>query len=300
MKLKKSVIALFLGPAVIVYLAIFLYPTLRAALMSLYEISSMSDAMDKWSFVGLSNYSELFTNSYFLKSVGNVFKIWLIGGVIVFVAAFFFAVLISGVRGKAFWRAVIYLPNTISVVVMSVVWLHYVYNPTFGLLTTVFKWLGLESWAAFQWTADNHIFVSMLIAFCFGSIGYFMLILGAAMDGIPTDFYEAAKLEGSSVVHSFFKITLPLIRDVFQTTLVLWTTIAINFFVWSAVFGWQIAETMTPGYYMYLKVFGSNQSSSEVYNVGLGASIGVLITIAVLIISWIISKLLGSKDRLEY
>lgn len=194
----------------------------------------------------------------------------------------------------------IYLPNTVSVVVMSVIWLQYVYNPTFGLLTHVFRLLGLEQLANIQWTDDQHLFLSMLIAFCFGSIGYFLLILGAAMDRIPNDYYEAALLEGANTVYQFFHITLPLLRDVFKTTLVLWTVTAINFFVWSSIFGRNDPHTMTPGYYMYLKVFGGERiSDTQAFNVGAGAAIGVLITVAIIGFSFLLG-LLFRKDRLEY
>lgn len=304
MRLSKKLIALYLGPAIFIYLAIFLYPTLRAAMMSFYDIGSLTDKMSNWKFVGLDNYAMLFNNSYFTASIWNVFLIWFLGGLIIFFFAFFYAIIInSGVRGKGFWRAIVYLPNTVSVVVMSVVWLHYVYNSRYGLLTTISSKLGVDSLASVQWTADENLFAAMLIAFCFGSIGYFMLILGAAMDRIPTDFYEAALLEGANVLHKFFYITLPLILDVFRTTLVLWTTIAINFFVWSAVFGWAMPEVMTPGYYMYLKVFGKEKAGSmegDMFNVGMGAAIGVMITIAIIIISLLISKIFQRKERLEF
>ncbi|GGD91597.1 carbohydrate ABC transporter permease [Paenibacillus nasutitermitis] len=302
MKLKKSVIALFLFPAVTIYLLIFLYPTVRAALMSFYEIPALSSKIAEWRFVGLDNYEALIHNSYFVGSVRNVIVIWIAGGVIIFILAFLFAAIISsGVRGKGFWRSLIFLPNTVSVVVLSVVWLQYIFNSSFGFLTGFFKFFGLTGLASIQWTDDQHIFLSMLLAYCFGSIGYFMLILGAGMDRIPLDYYEAALLEGAGVFRKFFMITLPLLRDVFRTTLVLWTISALNFFVWSAVFGLKNPQTMTPGYYMYLKVFGADKTAyqQEAFNVGAGATIGVMIMLAILALSYLIN-LFFRKDRLEY
>ncbi|QNK57943.1 carbohydrate ABC transporter permease [Paenibacillus sp. PAMC21692] len=302
MKIKKSVIALFLFPAVAIYLSIFLYPTIRAALMSFYEIPALSSRMTEWRFIGFENYEALMRNSYFMGSVWNVIVIWIAGGLIIFTLAFLFAAIISsGVRGKGFWRALIFLPNTVSVVVLSVVWLQYIFNSSFGFLNSFFKFIGLTGLASIQWTDDQHIFLSMLLAFCFGSIGYFMLILGAGMDRIPMDYYEAALLEGAGAFRKFFMITLPLLRDVFRTTLVLWTISALNFFVWSAVFGLKNAQTMTPGYYMYLKVFGADKTTyqQEAFNVGAGATIGVMIMLAILFCSYLIN-LFFRKDRLEY
>ncbi|MFD2114579.1 carbohydrate ABC transporter permease [Paenibacillus yanchengensis] len=302
MRLSKSTITLFLLPAVIVYLAIFLYPTGRSLLMSFFEIPALSSRMSDWSFVGLKNYTDLYHNSYFIGSIWNVIKIWLYGGIIVMFCAFLFAaILASGVRGKSFWRSLLYLPNTVSAVVLSAVWLHYIFNSSYGFLTKAFQFLGLHSLADIQWTSDQHLFTSMLIAYCFGSIGYFMLLLNAGMERIPEDYYEASVIEGANAIQKFFKITLPLLQDVFRMTLILWTVTAINFFVWSATFGLESPETMTPGYYMYLKVFGSKGTvfSQEAFNVGAGTAVGVMITISIVIISMLIN-LFFRKERLEY
>jgi ABC-type sugar transport system permease subunit len=296
------VIALFLLPAIIVYLAIFLYPTIRSLLMSFYEIPSLTSEMSDWTYLGFDNFTQLFTNSYFVGSAWNVLKIWFFGGLIVFVFAFLFsAILTSGVRGKSFWRSLIYLPNTVSAVVLSVVWLHYIFNSSYGFLTKVFGFFGLDSLANMQWTSDEYLFFSMLMAYCFGSIGYFMLLLSAGMERIPNDFYEAATLEGANPLQKFFKITLPLLQDVFRMSLTLWTVTAINFFVWSATFGQESPETMTPGYYMYIKVFGSQGTvfQQDAFNVGAGAAVGVIITVSILVITTIINQFF-SKDRLEY
>ncbi|QGQ94533.1 sugar ABC transporter permease [Paenibacillus psychroresistens] len=303
MRIKKPIIALFLGPAVIIYFAIFFYPTLRTGLMSFYNVESISSQFSEWSFIGLDNYVDLIHNSYFTGSVWNVLKIWIIGGALVFFFAFLFAVIISsqGVRWKAFWRSLIFLPNTVSAVVLSIVWLQYVYNYDYGFLAKLFKMVGLNSLAEIQWTDDIHLFISMLLAYCFGCIGYFMLILNAGMDRIPQDYYEAALLEGANAFDKFFKITLPLLRDVFRTTLVLWTITSINFFVWSATFGLADPHTMTPGYFMYLRVFGNSRSvyMDDAFNIGSGATVGVLITLAVIVLSSLIN-LFFRKERLEY
>ncbi|MBP3964605.1 carbohydrate ABC transporter permease [Paenibacillus lignilyticus] len=304
MRMKKSIIALFLAPAVIIYLAIFLYPTLRTFAMSFYNIPALSSRIAEWKFVGLVNYKDVTSSTYFIGSVKNVLGIWALGGVLIFTFAFLYAaILTSGVKGKNFWRSLIFLPNTVSAVVMSVVWLQYIYNSSFGLLTSVFNRLGLTALANIQWTDNEHIYYAMIMAFSFGSIGYFMLILNAGINRIPGDFYEVATLEGASPWTKFFKITLPLLRDVFRTTLVLWTITAFNFFVWSATFGLDDPHTVTPGYYMYQKVFGMAKGNSVLtdgaFNVGSGASVGILITLATLLASALISRLFP-KDRLEY
>ncbi|MDQ6418904.1 sugar ABC transporter permease [Paenibacillus sp. LHD-117] len=303
MRISKSTISLFLLPAVALYLCIFLYPTVRALLMSFFEIPNIASRMSEWKFIGFENYWQLLHNTYFIGSSWNVFKIWLFGGIVVLFFAFLFAaILASGVRGKSFWRSLVYLPNIVSPVVLTVVWLHYIFNSTYGFLTKTFRFLGLNGLADLQWTSDDHLFLSMLIAYCFGSIGYFMLLLNAGMERIPHDYYEAALLEGAGPLTKFFSITLPLLQDVFRMALVLWTITAINFFVWSATFGQESPETMTPGYYMYIKVFGSSTTvyQEDSFNVGAGATVGVIITVSILVLSAVINLFFRRKERLEY
>jgi ABC-type sugar transport system permease subunit len=302
MRLKRGVIVLFLLPAIIIYLGIFLYPTIRTVMMSFYNIPSLSSRMYEWKWVGFQNYFDLMHNSYFISSVLNVLKIWIFGGAFIFFLAFFYAVLLtSGIRGKSFWRSLIYLPNTVSAVVLSVVWLQYIFNSSFGFLTNFFKFFRLNSLANIQWTSNELIFTSMIIAFTFGSVGYFMLILLAGIERIPYDFYEASTLEGANVLQKFFMITLPLLRDVFKTSLVLWTVTAMNFFVWSATFGLDDPHTITPGYYMYRNIFGSTSrvNSLESLNVGAGAVVGILITLSIIVLAFIINRFF-KKDTLEF
>lgn len=172
-------------------------------------------------------------------------------------ALLFAVILSSGVRFKVFFRSVIYLPNIVAAVAMGTMWIQYVFNSQYGLLRTIFNFVGLHGLAEFKWTEDVHLLFSMTIAFSFGSIGFFMLIYMAAMDKIPSDFYEAATIEGANIFSKFFRITLPLMRNVFRTTLVLWSNSCLGFFVWSLIFSnisWNI-RTVTPMVYMYNIVF---------------------------------------------
>ena len=140
-----------LGPAVLCFLVMFAYPIIRTVMMSLNQLPSISSDMADWKFVRLRNYTELFRNSVFLASLRNIGKIWLIGGILTLSVALFFAVILaSGVKGKRFWRSAIYLPNSISAVALSTMWLQYVYSPKFGLLKSFFSAIGLDSIAQYQ------------------------------------------------------------------------------------------------------------------------------------------------------
>ena len=302
--LKKSrlpMIIIFLFPAVFLYGLIFFYPTVKTIVMSFFKMSSISAKMSEWSFAGLSNYNNLLNSQLFIQSLKNIFFIWLIGGVIIFFFSILFAVILtSGVKLKSFFRSIIYLPNVVSAVAMATMWIHYVYNSKYGLLKSIFSLLHLDELAAMQWTSPNNIFMALVIAYSFGMVGYFMLIFMAGIERIPSEFYEAATIDGANIFQQFFYITLPLLTDVIRTNIVLWTINAIGFFVWSQLFSPLIPETgtITPMVYMYQEVFGGNTVVLE-RNVGNGAAVGVVLTL-IIVLSFVITNILFKDKKIEF
>ncbi|WP_432633496.1 carbohydrate ABC transporter permease [Brachyspira sp.] len=302
--LKKSrlpMIIIFLFPAIFLYGLIFFYPTIKTIIMSFFKMGSISDKMSDWIFNGFGNYNNLLNSQLFMQSLKNIFFIWLIGGIIIFFFAIVFAVILtSGVKLKSFFRSIIYLPNVVSAVAMATMWIHYIYNSKYGLLKSIFSLFRMDKLAAIQWTSPNNIFMALVIAYSFGMVGYFMLIFMAGIERIPSDFYEAATIDGANVFQQFFYITLPLLTDVIRTNIVLWTINAIGFFVWSQLFSPLIPEpgTITPMVYMYQEVFGGNTVVLE-RNVGNGAAVGVILTL-IIVLSFIITNILFKDKKIEF
>ncbi|WP_300370748.1 carbohydrate ABC transporter permease [Brachyspira sp.] len=300
-KTRLLMIILFLSPAVLMYTLIFFYPTIKTIIMSFFKMDSISSRMSEWGFIGLGNYINLLNSQLFMQSLKNVFFIWLIGGIIIFFFALLFAVILtSGVKFKSFYRSVIYLPNVVSAVAMATMWIHYVYNSKYGLLKSVFSFLSIDKLANMQWTSPDNIFIALVIAYSFGMVGYFMLIFMAGIERIPTDFYEAATIDGANVFQQFFQITLPLLSDIMRTNVVLWTINAVGFFVWSQLFSPLIPEpgTVTPMVYMYQEVFGANQVVLD-RNVGNGAAVGVVLTL-IIVLSFIVTNIIFKDKKLEF
>ncbi|MBE7719838.1 MAG: sugar ABC transporter permease [Lacrimispora celerecrescens] len=298
MKKNKTMIAVFLIPAVLMFVLVFLYPILRTVLMSFFKIEGITDSMAKWQFTGLANYSKLAGTSLFRISMWNLFRIWLIGGLIVMSLGLLFAVIItSGIRFKSFFRAMIYLPNVVSAVAFATMWLQYVYSPKFGLLKNVFSAMGLKVLSKVQWLDNDHKFMALLVAYCFGMVGYHMLIFASGIERIGDDYYEAATLDGANKVNQFRYITLPLLKGVFKTNITMWSVTSVGFFVWSQLFSTVTADTqtITPMVYMYMMIFGAGNSMTE-RNAGLGAAIGVLLSICVVGVFLICNKLIKDDD----
>lgn len=296
-KRNRWALVVLLGPAVLLYLLIYLYPTVRTTIMSFYSPETITSRMADWEFVGFGNFVKLSESTIFIQSMINIGKIWLFGGFLVLLLALVFAIILtSGVRFKAFFKSVIYLPNVISAVALGTMWLQYVYSPKYGLFKNIFSFLGLESLANFQWTDPNNQFWAMLIAYNFGMVGYFMITYMAGIERIPTDYYEAATLEGANIVQQFFHITLPLLKGVVKTTVVLWSVRAVGFFVWSQIFSPLVPDTstITPMVYMYQAVFGTELTASS--DPGAGAAVGVLMTVIVVILFFLSNALIREED----
>lgn len=304
MKRSRLMMVTFLGPAIFTFLLVYLYPTIRTAYMSFFYVKNVTDKFSKWEYVGFDNYNRLSQSTLFRTSLGNIAYIWLVGGIIVLLSALLYAiVLTSGTRFKSFFRSVIYLPNIISFVALGTMWIHYVYNPEYGLFKKAFGLVGLKALSEFQWTAPDSLLMSLTIAYSFGMIGYFMLIFMAGIEKIPIDFYEAATIEGAGIFKKFFAITMPLMRDVFKTTITLWSVNALGFFVWSQVFSPLNPEngTVTPLVYMYNTVFGKNfiVGDPKLINAGAGSAVGVILTVLTLVVFAAVNLII--KDRkIEY
>lgn len=299
MKKNKTMIVAFLAPAVFTYVMVFLYPTIRTLIMSLFKVEGVTDAMSQWQFNGLGNYALIFRTQLFRQSLINIGKIWLVGGVAVMLLALLFAVILtSGVRFKSFFRSAIYLPNVVSAVAMGTMWINYVYNPKFGMLHNFFETLGMKELSETLWTGPQMLFWSMLIAYCFGMVGYHMLIFMSGIERIPVDYYEAATLEGANVFQRFFKITLPLLKGVIRTNIVLWTVSTVAFFVWSQLFSpVNLSEsTVTPVAYMYEMVFGASSAAVTQRNAGAGAAIGVVMVIIVVAVFTLTQRIVKNDD----
>ena len=199
MKNNKKMIVGFLAPAVIIFLIVFLYPIVRTIMMSFFKIDSVTDTTDLWTFVGIQNYEKLFATAIFRKSMLNLFKIWAIGGAIVLSVSLLFGVILtSGIRGKKFFRAVIYLPNLVSAVALATMWLQYVYSSKFGLLKSILDAVGMHKLAETAWLDTDHKFGALLFAYCFGMIGYHMLIWMSGIERISPELYEAATIDGAN------------------------------------------------------------------------------------------------------
>lgn len=299
MKRNRSMIIAFAGPATLIFVATFIYPIIRTIVMSFFSIQEITDATDKWKFNGIGNYISLMETPLYRTSWINLFKIFIIGRVITLGASLLLAVILkSGVHGKRFFQAAIYLPNVISAVAMATMWIQYVFNSSYGFLTNLFKALHLDFLADVQWLDADHKFWALLISYCFGMIGHFMLIWVSGIERIGKDYYEAASIDGANKVGQLLYITLPLLKGIFRTNVIMWSISVSGFFIWSKLFSPISADTSTivPMVYMYDKLFGAENTGDVVRDAGTAAAIGVMLCLFIVLVFTVVNRLIKDDD----
>lgn len=204
----------------LIFLAVFTYyPIVELFRISFTDWNLLND---RWQYVGFKNWKWLFGGSgtkylwnslrvTFLYSIGEL-SITLVGGMI-------FALIFNRMtKGFSVMRAIVFMPKYVAMSSAAVVFL-WILNTDHGILNYFLSVFGFEKvdWLNNRSTA----LFSVLLLTGWRCIGYGMMVYLSAMMGIPTDYYEAASLDGASAVQRFFKITLPMLSP---TTLFLFVT----------------------------------------------------------------------------
>jgi N-acetylglucosamine transport system permease protein len=219
----------FLALPVALYLFYVVWPFAQAAWYSLTDWGGYSDTQN---FVGLDNYLRLFRDELIRKAFWhNVFFLVSLPLVTIMLALFLAFLLnvggrgdragIRGVRGSAFYKVVFFFPQVLSLVVIAIMWQQIYRADGQGLVNGLLMRVGLvDRNNPIAFTADPEPFLGvpavlwwLLLIAVWSGAGFYMVLFSAAMQSIPRDIYEAALLDGASRVHTFFRVTLPLLRD---------------------------------------------------------------------------------------
>jgi len=211
----------------LVLLAMFsLYPALALVFFSFTDWDGLGFDM-RW--IGLINYKEIFSRSDIFAVFGtNLY--YFVGGLVQTAIALWFAVVLNErLRGRYFFRVMLFLPYVLHSVA-TVIMFKNVYHAEYGSLNTLLGAIGLESWQ--QMWLGNPKLVNFSLAFIsmWKYFGLSMVIFIGALQSVPRDFYEAATIDGASGWQSFRFITLPSIRRVIELMLILTLTGALEAF----------------------------------------------------------------------
>lgn len=222
---RSRFITLCVAPAAILFFIFMILPTLNVFRMSLFERGAYSPTE---TFVGLKNFQMLFRDSQFIRSMQNTILLIVVVTVITFALALVFAGILTRekIRGQNFFRVVFYIPNILSVVVISGIF-SAIYKPENGMLNSILSMLSGKA-IMVLWKDEPLVMVSIIIAMVWQAVGYYMVMYMASMSSVPQSLYESAGLDGAGRVTQFFQITIPLIWTNIRTTLTFFIISTIN------------------------------------------------------------------------
>ena len=205
---REAIIAyILISPWVIGFVAFLLGPMLWSLGLSFFDSDMLTSK-----FVGLKNFATLFstdtTRSLFWTSLYNTTYYVLLSIPLTMAAGFFLAMLLNQkIRGVGVYRIIYYLPSVIPGIAVSLLWL-WLFNPEFGLLNWFLSWFGVDK---LRWLTDPQLAKPSLVLMSLWGAGGNMLIFLAGLQGIPTELYEAATIDGTSSAGRFRHITLPMV-----------------------------------------------------------------------------------------
>jgi raffinose/stachyose/melibiose transport system permease protein len=283
-------IALFLLPALVLFLLFVIYPIFRSLYFSLFDWNGLGPAVD---FVGLQNFKNILTDRVFLKAIGNVLLIILFSVGIQLPLALALAVMVGrGLPGRGLFRTIFFMPYVLSEINVAIMWmLLYNPDPDRGLLNAIVTGVGGEP---IGWLSDtNLVMVSIFISLTWKYFGFHMLLYLAGLQNIPLELEEAARIDGANSFQNFFYITLPLLGSTIRTSVYLSVLGSIQQFilVWIMTKGGPVNASATLATYMYR--FGFVR-----FQLGYGSAVAIYMFILCLIFSLIYQRLTRQPDYL--
>lgn len=257
-KSQRRFVFACLAPAVILVALFMFWPTVNVFRMSLYRMGGITNRKE---FIGLQNFKTLMEDKNFLEAMQNTILIIVMVMIFTIVFAILFAAILQRgkFKGKNFFRVIFYIPNILSIVVIGGIF-GAIYDPSNGLLNTFLEAVHLD-FLTHKWMGEPKIVIySIIFALVWQAIGYYMVMYMSGMSAIPEDLYEAASLDGSSEINTFFTVTLPLIWTNIRTTLTFYiiSTINLSFlFVQIMTDGGPNGKTEVFLNYMYKQAYGN-------------------------------------------
>ncbi len=207
-------------PAVVLYLMFSIYPFLQ----TLYYSFTNWDGFTTPVVIGFENFRKILNDEVYRTAVIRIF-IWAILSITfkVGIALVIAYILRKGSKGVSFFRTVVFLPYVISSSAMCLMFT-IMYDKEIGLLNMVLRAIGLDSLTRYWLVDEKTVFYAVILIPIYQAIGYFFVILFAAMKDVPDDLYEAGRLDGTTPLTEFTRITIPYIWP----TLVVCIVLAIN------------------------------------------------------------------------
>jgi N-acetylglucosamine transport system permease protein len=291
---KNTLIITFLALPLTLYTVFLLFPYFSSFYFGFTKWSGLSAIIK---FNGINNFINLFNDPYFWNALShNAIALVVVPPITIVIALFFSFLFTQGLKFSRFFRISFFFPQVLSVVIVGVLW-GFVYHPTIGVLNGFLTLIGLSNFQSFPWLGDRStIFGSVLAVVIWQSVGFYMVMFIAAMQTVPPDYYEAARVDGAGPWTMFWGLTVPLIWDTIRTSIVFLAIGAMDLFAIVTVMtngtgGASRAADVVP-VYLYSNAFSQGKF-------GYATAMGLVLLIIVLGLS-IASLRFTARESFEF
>ncbi len=272
----------FVAAPLLVYAAVMLVPIGTSFWYSFWKWDGHTQA----TWVGFQNYLAFVTDPVLTSTLSHVLVLVFFFAILPIVLGLISAALITrrSLPGMAVFRFIYFLPQVLTSVVVALVFKR-LYGPD-GPLNQALRAVGLDSWTR-SWLGDfDWALPALGLIGTWGGFGFCMVLFISGVSSIPTELYEAARVDGAGPVREFFSVTLPGLRGQIAVALTLTVTGALRTFdlVWITTHGGPGTATLTPAVALYKAAFQNPQ-------VGLAAAIGIVMAVLCLLIAVAIGRI---------
>jgi len=281
---------LYLLPMFVLVGVFLLYPALDTAWVSFTDWNGLTAP----AFVGLRNYGALVTDPAFTTSFINT-MLWVFGVLVLqVVLGLAVAVALNGRRGGEFLKTVLYLPSTVSAAATGVIWF-FLFDPTEGIVNVTLHFVHLgglvQNWLA---TPPLNTY-AMIVASTWQGLGPTMLLLLVGLQNIPRDPLQAAMIDGAGGWRLFWHMTLPLLRPMLTVVvgIALINSFKVFDLIWVMTQGGPYRSSETLAVTMYREAFVG-------FKLGYGASVAIVLSLIVLVLSIFYLRSMFGRDKEVY
>ncbi|MDT4762934.1 sugar ABC transporter permease [Sphaerochaeta sp. PS] len=285
----------FITPACVLLLFFIVYPIFFSLYLSFTSTKGIVSQ-----FVGVKNYLRMFGDPMFFLALENTFRLLLIQVPIMLLLSITFAAILNNksIRFRGFFRTALFLPSVTSLIAYSILFkMLFSYD---GLVNNTLIKLSIID-APLQWMSEPRLATFVLvIAMIWRWTGYNMIFYLSAMQNISEDLYEAASIDGSSKVHSFFTITIPLLKPIILFTTVMSTIGTLQLFdePMNLSQGGTTASMIGPdNCFLTLSVYIYNICFKYTPNFGYAATVSYAILIIIALLTFIQFRLSGDREE---
>ncbi len=268
---KKLLPYLMVSPYILFVLVFVLFPVFFCLFLTFHKWNIIAPMK----FIGTDNYLRLFQDRLFWKAIGNTLKFLLLHIPLQLIVSLFLAYLLNQkMRALSFFRASFFMPVIVSGVVVTILWQQLLGFDS-GLINRLLTTIGLNK---IGWLVNPDVAIySIAVMATWKNVGLYVILFLVGLQTVPTQYYEAAKMEGATRWQQFYHITLPMINPTIFMVVILSTIGGFNLFIEPYIMtgGGPLNQTLSAVLYIYKQAF-------QYYNMGYSATLGFFYAIMIM------------------